>query len=113
MAFGDSYTANLILQNDSALDCKWLSYKIKGVDIEKWHNEGYDLCFDGVREKFVQNPPLLALLKSTVPKILAEATLDHLWGTGIALQDTNTLNMGKWNSTGWLSKMLLTIHDDL
>ena len=34
LAFGDSYTANLILQSDSALDCKWLSYKIKGVDTE-------------------------------------------------------------------------------
>ena len=112
LAFGDSYTANLILQSDSALDCKQLSYKIKGVDIEKWRNEGYDLCFDGVREKFVQNPPLLALLKSTMPKILAEATLDRLWGTGITLRDTNALNTGKWNSTGWLSKMLLTIRDD-
>ena len=48
LAFGDSYTANLILQSESALDCKWLNYKIKGVDNEKWCNEGYDLCFDGV-----------------------------------------------------------------
>ena len=112
LAFGDSYTTNLILQSDSALDCKRLSYKIKGVDTEKWQDEGYDLCFDRVREKFVQNPPLLALLKSTAPKILAEATLDRLWGTGITLQDTNTLNTGKWNSIGWLSKMLLTIQDE-
>ena len=112
LAFGDSYTANLILQSDSALDCKRLSYKIKGVDIEKWRNEGYDLCFDGVQEKFVQNQPLLALLKTTSPKILAEATLDCLWGTGIALRDTSTLNTDKWSSTGWLSKMLLTIRDD-
>ena len=112
LAFGDSYTANVILQTESALDCKRLSYKIKGVDIKKWHNEGYDLRFDGVREKFVQNPPLLVLLKSTTPKILAEATLDRLWGTGIALRDTNALNTGKWNSTGWLSKMLMAIRDD-
>ena len=112
LAFGDSYTANVILQTESALDCKQLSYKIKGVDIEKWCNEGYDLCFDGVKEKFVQNPPLLALLKSTTPKTLAEATLDRLWGTGIALRDTNALDTGKWNSTGWLSKMLLAIRDD-
>ena len=65
LAFGDSYTANFILQSESALDCKWLSYKIKGVDNEKWCNEGYDLCFDGVREKFAQNRPLLSLLKTT------------------------------------------------
>ena len=76
LAFGDSYTANLILQSESAIDCKWLSYKIKGVDNEKWCNDGYELCFDGVREKFAQNEPLLSLLKTTSPKILAEATLD-------------------------------------
>ena len=113
LAFGDSYTANLILQSESALDCKRLSYKIKGVDNEKWRNEGYDLCFDGVREKFAQNRPLLSLLKTTSPKILAEATLDHLWGTGIALRDTSALNTDKWSSTGWLSRMLLTIRDEL
>ena len=99
-------------QFHSSKHCKRLSYKIKGVDIEKWCNEGYDLCFDGVREKFVQNQPLLALLKTTSPKIIAEATLDHLWGTGIALRDTSALNTDKWSSTGWLSKMLLTIRDD-
>ena len=48
LAFGDSYTANLILQSESAIDCKWLSYKIKGVDNEKWCNDGYELCFDEV-----------------------------------------------------------------
>ena len=66
-AFGDSYTANLILQSETALDCKCMSYQIKGVDNEKWKSEGYELSFDGVREKFLQNPPLLLLLKTTAP----------------------------------------------
>ena len=76
LAFGDSYTANLILQSETSLDCKHLSYQIKGVDNEKWKSEGYELCFDGVREKFLQNPPLLSLLKTTSPKVLAEAMMD-------------------------------------
>ena len=83
--FGDSYIANLILQSKTPIECKKLSYKINGVDNEKWKNEGYEVCYDGVREKFQQNNALLALLKSTSPKILAEVTTDHLWGTGIAL----------------------------
>ena len=113
LAFGDSYTANLILQSESAIGCKQLSYKMKGVDNVKWHNEGYEPCFDGVREKFAQNELLLSLLKTTSPKIVAEATLDRLWGTGIALRDTCALNTDKWSSTGWLSRMLLTIHQEL
>ena len=44
LAFGDSYTANLILQSETAIECKRLSYRINGVDAEKWCNEGYELC---------------------------------------------------------------------
>ena len=35
LTFGDSYTANQILQSDTALECKRLSYNINGVDNEK------------------------------------------------------------------------------
>ena len=113
LTFGDSYTANLILQSETPMECKKLSYKINRVDNEKWKNEGYKVCYDGVREKFQQNNALLALLKSTSPKILAEATTDYLWDTGIALQDTSTLNTSIWSSSGWLSRMLLTICEEL
>ena len=113
LTFGDSYTANLILQSETPMECKKLSYKINGVYSEKWKNEGYEVCYESVREKFQQNNALLALLKSTSPKILAEVTTDHLWGTGIPLQDTSALNTSMWSSSGWLSCMLLTIHEEL
>ena len=113
LAFSDSYTANLILQSKTAIECKRLSYRIKGIDVENWHNEGYELCYDGIREKFAQNKSLLSLLKTATPKILVEATSDHLWGTGIALRDTCVLDIDKWSSIGWLSHMLITIHEEL
>ena len=85
LTFGNSFTANQILQCETPLECKKLSYNINGVDKEKWMNMGYELCFDGIREKFLQNPPLFSMLKTTSPKILVEATTDQLWGTGIKL----------------------------
>ena len=91
------------------MECKRLGYRINGVDNEKWKHKGYEVCLDGVREKFTQNQPLLSLLKTTTPKILAEATTDRLWGTGVALQDTCALDTTKWHSTGWLSRMLINI----
>ena len=106
-------TANLILQSETAIECKRLSYRINGVDAEKWHIEGYELCYDDIREKFAQNKPLLSLLKTTTSKILAEATTDCLRGTGIALRDTCALNTDTWSSTGWLSCILITIHEEL
>ena len=113
LMFGDSFTANQILQSETPMECKRLSYKINGVDRKKWRNEGYEICYDGVHEKFLQNVTLLTLLKSTSPKILAEATTDQLWGTGIPLRDTCALNTSMWSSTGWLSRMLLNIRDEL
>ena len=41
--------------------------------------------FQWHQRKFLQNPSLLAMLKTTSPKILAEAMADRLWGTGIQL----------------------------
>ena len=109
LTFGDSYTANQILQAETPLECKKLGYTINGVDKEKWSNIGYDKCFDGIREKFLQNPPLLSMLKTTSPKILAEATHDRIWGTGIRLHDACALDTEKWAGPGWLSRMLHTI----
>ena len=113
LTFGDSYMANQILQSNTALECKRLSHNINGVDNDKWKSVGYDLCFDGIREKFLQNPSLLAMLKITTPKILTEATTDRLWGTGIRLRDMCVLDTEKWSGTGWLSRMLIMIRDEL
>ena len=82
------------------------------MDAECWRNEGYDICYEGIKHKFLQNDALLAQLKSTTPKILAEATPNRLWGTGISLRDKNVLEMNNWTSPGWLSKMLINIHSD-
>ena len=112
LTFGDRYMANQILQTDTALECKRLSHNINGVDNEKWKSVGYELCFDGIQEKFLQNPPLLAMLKTMTPKTLAEATTDRLWGTGIQLRDSSALDTGKWSGIGWLSRMLIMIRDE-
>ena len=79
LTFGDSYVTNKILKTDTAMECKCLSYQINGVDAERWRNEGYDICYEGIKQKFLQNEALLARLKSTTPKILAKAMPDRLW----------------------------------
>ena len=52
------------------------------------------------------------MLKSTAPKVLVEATLDCLWGTGISLRDHQALNPDKWHNKGWMSMMLMGIRDE-
>ena len=112
LLFGDSVMANKILQCDTPYEAKKLGYGVQGLDIRKWHDEGYELCLEGVRAKFHQNPSLMQMLKLTEPKLVAEATTDRTWGTGIHLRDSNALDRKRWSSNGWLSNMLMSIRSD-
>ena len=89
LMFGDSYTTNLILRTDSAIEAKRLSHKITGVDHTIWKLDGYEKCVTGIMVKFDQNPLLKSMLLSTKAKLLVEASTDKLWGTGVGLTDSN------------------------
>ena len=108
MLFGDSNIANQILRSSTPVECKRLSYYIHGANQAKWKNEGFDLCLDGIRAKFSQDRDLYAMLKTTKPKVLVEASNDKV---GISLRDPQVLNMNKWSGKGWLSNMLTIIRD--
>ena len=68
--------------------------------MQRWIDEGYELCETGVHAKFEQNPLLPDMLKNTAPKILMEASKDKLWGTGIPIRDKDALNQSKWENQG-------------
>ena len=112
LLFGDSVTANSILKSVTALDAKRLSYRIVNFNRQQWVRDGYEICERGVRAKFEQNELLMNMLKTTRPKVVAESSLDRLWGTGLSLNDKDALNATKWNGEGWLSRMLMGIRDN-
>ena len=111
LMFDDSYTANLILKCESPLEAKRLSYKINGVDRTRWKTDGFEVCLDGLKEKFNQNPLLKLILATTKTKLLVEASTDKVSGTGVGLRDNNVLKQNHWTGHGWLSKMLHQIRD--
>ena len=111
--FGDSITANQILKSQTPIEAKRLSYNIADFNIPQWMKEGYALCEKGVREKFIQNTPLLEMLRNTGSLILTEASKDKTWGTGIPLCDIDALHTSKWKNNGWLSSILMTIRDEI
>ena len=74
--------------------------------------DGYSLCHDGIKAKFLQNRNLLLMLKSTAPKLIVEASPDKLWGMGTSLRDSHALNPEKWYNKGWMSNMLMVIWDE-
>ena len=106
-------TATTIINSETAREAKKLSYKIQGYDAKTWQDKGYDLCLPGLKEKFLQNPTLMKMLKTTTPKLLVESLYDKIWGTGIPLKDKNALNENNWCSNGWLSDMLMKIRENI
>ena len=111
--FRDSITANQILKSQTPIEAKRLSYNITNFNIQHWMKDGYALCEKGVKEKFMQNKPLLEMLKNTGSLIITEASKDKTWGTGIPLHDTETLHTSKWKNKGWLSSMLMATRDEV
>lgn len=110
--FGDETSADAIINSDTAIEAKRLGYRIQGFDAKMWYDKGYDLCLPGIRAKYHQNPTLLNMLRTTLPKLLVESTADKTWGTVIPLKEKDALNKEKWHNTGWLSTMLMSIRDN-
>ena len=109
---GDSVMANRILQCKTVMDAKKMSYKIDNFNMQRWVQDGYELCEQGIRAKFEQNDHLMATLLATDNMMIAEASRDKLWGTGIPLNDKDALTREKWENPGWLSRILISIRDD-
>ena len=64
-----------------------------------------------MKEKFLQNPPLLQMLKATTPKLLVEASVDRQWRTGVHIRNPHVLKRELWSGNGWMSSMLSEIRD--
>ena len=112
MFFGDTFTANAILNSSTPYEARRLSYQINGVNPGEWEDNAYDICFNGIRETFHQNPDLLNMLHTTKPLTITEASVDKTWGTGVSIKDRNVLSQSHWHSPRWMSQMLHTIRDE-
>ena len=108
----DTIVAEEILKCDTALEAKKLGYRINGFNMQKWSTEGYDICHEGIKSKFIQNPLLLQMLKATGKKVIVEASTDKLWGTRVGLRDNQVLNPNHWHNVGWMSSILMDIRDN-
>ena len=59
------------------------------------------------------NKPMADMLLSTGKKILAEASFDNVWGTGVPLHYKDALDHEGWVGIGLLGEMLTIVRDQL
>ena len=110
--FKDKITERRILNSTDALSCKETARDIKGFNKEEWDLRAEELCYEGIKQKFEQNPHLQDVLLDTGNKTLAESCLDTVWGTGKTLSDPDCLTSTEWKGgVGILGRILMKIRD--
>ena len=107
--FGDNIAKERILRCEDAMDSKEISMDITNFNKREWNRVAEALCYPGIREKFFQNPGLMAALLNTGTKKLVESSYNDLWGTGIPMSNPNALDETKWKSPGLLGKILMSV----
>ena len=105
----DRITMNRIMNSEDALDSKETAKDITNFNWRAWLDQAEELCYPGIREKFVQNDELIEALKKTENKTLIKASFDSDWGTGIPLNNENCLCRSKWKTEGILGRILMRI----
>ena len=111
--FNDKPTALKIMATDSAMECKQLARNIKNYDVTRWNEAAESECFDGILEKFAQNPVLNKVLQDTGHKTLAESCYDRIWGTGVPLHSPDALNTDRWTGENMMGRILAIVRETL
>lgn len=90
--FHDDTRANAILACETALEAKRVGYQVAEFGPKLWNDNGYEICYQGIKAKFDRNADLYKMLKTTSPKLLIESSTDKTWGTGVSIRDSCMLN---------------------
>ena len=85
--FRDNVTMAQILNASTPLECKRLAREIINYNEDNWRMIAKNMCFEGLKEKFAQNPTLVETLLKTNNKTLVECSFDRIWGNGVPLGD--------------------------
>ena len=109
--FGDIAAQENLLNSEDALECKNIVRDIRDFNRANWNSSAEEQCFEGIKQKFIQNPHLGHLLTTTGKKTIVESSYDDTWGTGLPLSDPDCLNRSKWKSIGILGRTLMNIRE--
>lgn len=112
--FGDTSTANAILNKRFPKEAKELSRNITNFNAEVWNDYKYNIAKQGNYLKFSQNTALRQFLINTGNAILAEANpSDKIWSIGLSEYDATAYHPGKWKGQNLFGFTLMEVRDEL
>jgi len=114
LVFGDSETAEQIMQTSDAAVIKALGRAVKNYDDTVWSGLRQLIVFDGLLEKFRQNNDLRQQLLATSDSILAECAVgDRIWGIGLSMHDERRFDIRQWQGQNLLGFSLMQVRHKL
>lgn len=114
LTFDDYDTADEILNTDDVAVIKALGRTVKNYDDEVWDEVRYDIVYEGLLHKFLDNEKLRKKLLSTGKETLAEcAVRDRIWGIGLSMKNKDRFNKNKWLGRNLLGTALMEVRESI
>ena len=108
LCFHDAEIDSQILKTDTPSTIKALGRQVSNYNDLIWSGVRQILVYQGLIEKFNQNPELLDKLLSTKDALLAEcAVSDRIWGIGLSMTDPARLDYKLWRGQNLLGFALM------
>lgn len=112
--FNDNSILEKIIASNSPAEAKKLGREVKNYDDKLWLANRFEIVKQGNYHKFSQNTDLKKFLINTKDRVLVEASpVDPIWGIGMASDDKDVLNPGKWKGLNLLGFALMEVRDEL
>jgi ribA/ribD-fused uncharacterized protein len=112
--FGDDKAAAAVMATSDPRQQKALGRAVKGYDDATWSSRRLNIVTVGCREKFLQNPSMLAELLATGTTMIVEASpYDRVWGIGLGQDDPKALDRKQWRGENLLGQALMTVRQVL
>ncbi|OEU96127.1 NADAR family protein [Streptomyces oceani] len=112
--FGDDGARREILARPSPALAKDVGRHVRGFDEETWARHRYEIVVAGNRAKFAAHGKLRDYLRSTVGKVLVEASPeDRVWGVGHSEDQPEAQLPSAWRGLNLLGFALMDVRQSL
>ena len=114
LLFGDSDSAEAILQADNPGKAKALGRKVRDFNESVWVGNRIEIVGTANRLKFSQNQELGIYLAKTGSKVLVEASpSDRIWGIGLSREEARQTHPAQWKGLNLLGFSLMAVRAEL
>ena len=111
--FKDHAAVTKIMNAKTGFACKEAGRQVLHFKQEKWSKKAKSLCYDGIKQKYLENQTARRTLLSTKNKTIVECTKDSVWGCGRPLSDEACLDKSMWVNQGVMGEILESIRQEL